>query len=124
MSSTAEKAASSRVLISSTRKPRRLQEDGEVHLSALGVAISSLVTVAEILKNKGLAVEKKIITLLETREDGEDSKGRQKPKMEMILAKSDKFDELMAIEAKEDEARKAKAAAAAEAEAAGDGDAE
>lgn len=44
--------------------------------------------------------------------------------MEMILAKSDKFDELMAIEAKEDEARKAKAAAAAEAEAAGDGDAE
>ena len=53
---------------------RRLQEDGEVHLSALGVAISSLVTVAEILKNKGLAVEKKIITLLETREDTEDSK--------------------------------------------------
>ena len=38
--------------------------------------------------------------------------------MEMILTKSDKFDELMAIEAKEDEARKAKAAAAAEAEAA------
>ena len=36
----------------------------------------------------------------------------------MILTKSDKFDELMAIEAKEDEARKAKAAAAAEAEAA------
>ncbi len=53
---------------------RRLQEDGEVHLSALGVAISSLVTVAEILKNKGLAVEKKIITLLETREDSEESK--------------------------------------------------
>ena len=53
---------------------RRLQEDGQVHLSALGVAISSLVTVAEIMKNKGLAVEKKIITLLETREDSEDSK--------------------------------------------------
>jgi hypothetical protein len=46
--------------------------------------------------------------------------------MEMILSKSDKFDELMAIEAKEDEARKAKAAAAAaaEAEAAGNDDAE
>lgn len=53
---------------------RRLQEDGEVHLSALGVAISSLVTVAEIIKSKGLAVEKKIVTLLETREDNEDSK--------------------------------------------------
>ena len=53
---------------------RHLQEDGEVHLSALGVAISSLVTVAEILKNKGFAVEKKIVTLLETREDSEDAK--------------------------------------------------
>ncbi len=53
---------------------RHLQEDGEVHLSALGVAISSLVTVAEILKNKGLAVEKKISTLLETREDSEEGK--------------------------------------------------
>ncbi len=43
--------------------------------------------------------------------------------MEMILGKSDKFDELMAIEAKEDEARKARAAAAtAEAEATGNGD--
>ena len=53
---------------------RHLQEEGEVHLSALGVAISSLVTVAEILKNKGLAVEKKITTLLETREDSEENK--------------------------------------------------
>lgn len=45
--------------------------------------------------------------------------------MEMILSKSDNFDEMMAIEAKEDEARKAKAAAeaAAEAEAIGDADA-
>jgi hypothetical protein len=40
--------------------------------------------------------------------------------MEMILTKSNKFDELMVIEAKEDEARKAKAAAA-EAEASGNG---
>ena len=53
---------------------RHLQETGEVHLSALGVAISSLVTVAEILKSRGYAETKKISTMLEDREDSEDSK--------------------------------------------------
>jgi DNA-binding protein len=31
---------------------RLLQEHGEVHLSALGIACSSMVTVAEILKSR------------------------------------------------------------------------
>ena len=44
---------------------RFLQEHGEVQLSALGVAISSMVTLAEILKNKQLAVETRIVTSLE-----------------------------------------------------------
>jgi DNA-binding protein len=44
---------------------RCLSEHDEVQLSALGVAISSMVTLAEILKNKGLAVEKKVTTSLE-----------------------------------------------------------
>ena len=48
---------------------RQLQENGEVHLSALGIAVSSMVTVAEILKNRGLAVEKSISTSLETLTD-------------------------------------------------------
>lgn len=48
---------------------RYLQEHGEVHLSALGVAIASLVTVAELLKAKELAVEKKVQTMLETTQD-------------------------------------------------------
>lgn len=44
---------------------RFLQEHGEVQLSALGVAISSMVTLAEILKNKQLALETRIVTSLE-----------------------------------------------------------
>lgn len=36
-----------------------------MHLSALGVAISSLVTLTEILKARGLAVEQKVATMLE-----------------------------------------------------------
>lgn len=44
---------------------RFLQEHGEVQLSALGVAISSMVTLAEILKNKQLAVETRVVTSLE-----------------------------------------------------------
>lgn len=39
---------------------------------------------------------------------------RQKPKMEVILTKSDNFEEAFAAEAKEEEARRAARAAAAE----------
>jgi DNA-binding protein len=49
----------------STWEQRFLQEHGEVQLSALGVAISSMVTLAEILKNKQLAVETRVVTSLE-----------------------------------------------------------
>jgi hypothetical protein len=41
---------------------RYMQQHEEVELSALGMAISTVVTVAEILKNNGLAVEKRILT--------------------------------------------------------------
>ena len=63
-----------RILVSSARKPvsyinlakRFLSEHGEVQLSALGIAIAPAVTVAEILKARGLAVEKRIVTALES----------------------------------------------------------
>ena len=66
-----------RILVSSTRKPisyinlakRFLQEHGEVQLSALGIAVAPMVTVAEILKNRRLAVERKITTSLEVLSD-------------------------------------------------------
>lgn len=46
-----------------------LQESNEVHLSALGVAMSSLVTVAEILKARQLVVVKSLCTMLERFDD-------------------------------------------------------
>ena len=63
--------------MSSSRKPisyinlakRFLQEHGEVQLSALGIAIAPAVTVAEILKSRGLALDKRIVTALETLAD-------------------------------------------------------
>ena len=57
-----------RIQVSNTKKPlffyvnhakRYMQQHEEVELSALGMAIATVVTVAEILKNNGLAVEKK-----------------------------------------------------------------
>ena len=59
--------------MSSARKPmsyinlakRFLSEHGEVHLSALGVAIGPMVTVAEILKSRELAVVSRLRTSLE-----------------------------------------------------------
>lgn len=66
-----------RILVSSSRKPisyinlakRFLQEHGEVQLSALGVAVAPMVTVAEILKNRKLAVEQRLMTSLESLTD-------------------------------------------------------
>ena len=98
-------SSSNRIQVSNTKKPlffyvnlakRYMQQHGDVELSALGMAIATVVTVAEILKNNGLAVEKKIRT--STVEINDESRGRpfQKAKIEIELGKSEKFDELMA----------------------------
>ncbi|XP_019197174.1 PREDICTED: uncharacterized protein LOC109191048 isoform X1 [Ipomoea nil] len=56
-----------RIQVSNTKKPlffyvnlakRYIQQHNEVELSALGMAITTVVTVAEILKNNGFATEK------------------------------------------------------------------
>ncbi|PIN10141.1 hypothetical protein CDL12_17284 [Handroanthus impetiginosus] len=94
-----------RIQVSNTKKPlffyvnlakRYMQQHNEVELSALGMAISTVVSVAEILKNNGFAVEKKITT--STVEIKDDSRGRpiQKAKIEIVLGKTVNFDELMA----------------------------
>ncbi|KAG0502361.1 hypothetical protein HPP92_002433 [Vanilla planifolia] len=94
-----------RIQVSNTKKPlffyvnlakRYMQQYNEVELSALGMAIATVVTIAEILKNSGLAVEKKIMTSTVDMKD--ESRGRpiQKAKIEILLGKSEKFDELMA----------------------------
>lgn len=91
-----------RIQVSNTKKPvffyvnlakRFLQEHGEVQLSALGLAISSMVTVAEILKNSKLANEQKISTGLDAFNDDGRERAVQKPKMEIVLRKSESFDQ-------------------------------
>ncbi|CAM0879844.1 unnamed protein product [Alopecurus aequalis] len=104
--------SSNRIQVSNTKKPlffyvnlakRYMQQHGDVELSALGMAIATVVTVAEIMKNNGLAVEKKIRT--STVEINDESRGRpfQKAKIEIELGKSEKFDELMASAAEDAE---------------------
>ncbi|GFQ07216.1 uncharacterized protein at2g34160 [Phtheirospermum japonicum] len=94
-----------RIQVSNTKKPlffyvnlakRYMQQHNEVELSALGMAISTVVSIAEILKNNGFAVEKKITT--STVEIKDDSRGRpvQKAKIEVVLGKTANFDQLMA----------------------------
>ncbi|KAJ4708289.1 Alba DNA/RNA-binding protein [Melia azedarach] len=100
-----------RIQVSNTKKPlffyvnlakRYMQQHNEVELSALGMAIATVVTVAEILKNNGLAVEKKIMTSTVDMKD--ESRGRpvQKAKIEIWLEKTANFDELMAAAAAEE----------------------
>ncbi|KMT02889.1 hypothetical protein BVRB_8g194660 [Beta vulgaris subsp. vulgaris] len=100
-----------RIQVSNTKKPlffyvnlakRYMQQHDDVELSALGMAIATVVSVAEILKNGGLAVEKKIMT--STVDIKDDSRGRpvQKAKIEILLEKSEDFDKLMAAAAEEE----------------------
>ncbi|CAH9068546.1 unnamed protein product [Cuscuta europaea] len=100
-----------RIQVSSSKKPlffyvnlakRYMQQYNEVELSALGMAIATVVSVAEILKNNGFAIEKKIMT--STVDVKDDSRGRpvSKAKIEIMLEKSEKFDEIMAATAEKD----------------------
>ncbi|KAL5196750.1 hypothetical protein ABZP36_000262 [Zizania latifolia] len=72
----------------------------------LFAAIATVVTVAEILKNNGFAV-KKIRTSTVEINDESIVRPLQKAKIEIVLGKSDKFDELMAAAAEEREAAEA-----------------
>ncbi|KAH0985227.1 hypothetical protein GBA52_012404 [Prunus armeniaca] len=60
-----------RIQVSNTKKPlffyvnlakRYMEQNNEVELFALGMAIATVVTIVEILKNNGLTFEKKIRT--------------------------------------------------------------
>ncbi|KAK9919515.1 hypothetical protein M0R45_028106 [Rubus argutus] len=97
-----------RIQVSNTKKPlffyvnlakRYLEQHNEVELSALGMAITTVVTIAEILKNNGLVIEKKVSTSTVGMKD--ENKGRlvQKAKIEIVLGKSEKFDSIMSAAA-------------------------
>lgn len=63
------------------------------------MAITTVVTIAEILKNNGLVIEKKVSTSTVGMKD--ENKGRlvQKAKIEIVLGKSEKFDSIMSAAA-------------------------
>ncbi|VAH68106.1 unnamed protein product [Triticum turgidum subsp. durum] len=97
-------AKKNRIQVSTNKKPlyfyvnlakRYMQNYDEVELSALGMAIGTVVTVSEILKNNGLATEKKILT--STIDTKDESKGRlvRKAKIEILLCKSENFNSIM-----------------------------
>jgi len=101
-----------RIQVSNTKQPlffyvnlakRYLKNHEEVELSGLGMAIATVVTVAEILKNNGLAVEKRILTSTVDMKDETRSRPIQKAKIEIILRKSHNFEELMDAAAEERE---------------------
>nr|ABK24162.1 unknown [Picea sitchensis]ACN41069.1 unknown [Picea sitchensis] len=101
-----------RIQVSNTKQPlffyvnlakRYLKNHEEVELSGLGMAIATVVTVAEILKNNGLAVEKRILTSTVDMKDDTRSRPIQKAKIEIILRKSHNFEELMDAAAEERE---------------------
>ncbi|CAN6824428.1 unnamed protein product [Brassica oleracea var. botrytis] len=113
MSLAVDSQKKNRIQVSNTKKPlffyvnlakRYMQQYADVELSALGMAIATVVTVAEILKNSGFAVEKKIMTSTVDIKDGARGRPVQKPKIEITLAKSDTFDELMAAANEDKEA--------------------
>ncbi|KAI4369444.1 hypothetical protein MLD38_017881 [Melastoma candidum] len=93
-----------RIQVSNKKKPlffyvnlakRYMQQHEEVELSALGMAIATVVIIAEILKNNGLATEKKILTSSVGMKDENKGRAVQKAKIEIVLAKSENFDALM-----------------------------
>ncbi|XP_020097245.1 uncharacterized protein At2g34160-like isoform X3 [Ananas comosus] len=99
---------------------RYMQQHNQVELSALGMAIATVVTIAEILKNNGLAVEKicgpfsvddcdsalyirsvektfvEIMTSMVNMNEESRARPIQKAKIEILLEKTNNFDELMA----------------------------
>ncbi|KAK6143311.1 hypothetical protein DH2020_023659 [Rehmannia glutinosa] len=77
------------------RIQRYLQQHNEIELSALGMAITTVVTIAEILKNNGFAKEKSILTSTVGMKDQDKGRVVNKARIEIVLEKSEKFDSLM-----------------------------
>ncbi|PSS33798.1 DNA/RNA-binding protein Alba-like protein [Actinidia chinensis var. chinensis] len=98
-----------RIQVSNTKKPlffylnlakKYIKQHNDVVLSALGMAIPTVITIAGILKMNGLAMEKEVSTSTVGTQD--EAKGRlvQKPKIEILLERTENV-EKMTIAAKE-----------------------
>ncbi|CAI9118273.1 OLC1v1019816C1 [Oldenlandia corymbosa var. corymbosa] len=86
-----------RIQVSNTKKPlffylnlakRYLKQHDEVELSALGMAIPTVVIIAEILKRNGIATDQKV--MISTVGNNDESNGRfvRKARIEIILEKT------------------------------------
>jgi len=71
---------------------RFLKDQEEVELSGLGYAITTVVTIAEILKNQGIASVKKLGTSTMDAQD----RPAGKAKIQITLVKTPKFFEIVA----------------------------
>ncbi|KAJ1697120.1 hypothetical protein LUZ63_005632 [Rhynchospora breviuscula] len=99
------------IQVSSNKRPlyfyvnlakRHIQNYNEVELSALGMAIGTVVTVAEILKNTGFATEKKIqMSTVDMKDQAKGGKLVRKAKIEITLGKSEGFDKLVSPKKKD-----------------------
>ncbi|KAK4427670.1 hypothetical protein Salat_1536000 [Sesamum alatum] len=103
-----ENLKKNRIQVSNTKKPlffyvnlakRYLQQHKEIELSALGMAITTVVTIAEILKNNGFVTEKSIVTSTVGMKDVAKGRVIHKARIEIVLEKSEKFDSLIAATA-------------------------
>merc|ERR1712034_41296 len=99
-----ENLKKNRIQVSNTKKPlffyvnlakKYLQQHMEVELSALGMAIATVVTIAEILKNNGFAIEKSILTSTIGMKDETKNRQVQKARIEIVLGKTKNFESLM-----------------------------
>ncbi|KAJ4969152.1 hypothetical protein NE237_015853 [Protea cynaroides] len=99
-----ERQKNNKIQVSNTKKPlyfyvnlakRYMQQHEEVELSALGMAITTVVTIAEILKNNGLASQKKIVTSTVGMKDLTNGRLIQKAKIEIIMAKTESSDNML-----------------------------
>eukprot|EP01024_Parvocaulis_polyphysoides_P060681 TRINITY_DN663_c0_g1_i1.p2 TRINITY_DN663_c0_g1~~TRINITY_DN663_c0_g1_i1.p2 ORF type:complete len:132 (-),score=23.65 TRINITY_DN663_c0_g1_i1:295-690(-) len=93
-----------RIQVSNTKKPlyfyvnlskRMLQEHGQVELSGLGLAVQTVVNVAEILKGLNLVKVYNITTGMQALAEDADNRAAPKPKIQVLLHKSEQFDDLM-----------------------------
>ncbi|XP_057471838.1 uncharacterized protein At2g34160-like [Actinidia eriantha] len=95
-----------RIQVSNTKKPlffylnlakKYIKQHNDVVLSALGMAIPTVITIAGILKMNGLAMEKEVSTSTVGTQD--EAKGRlvQKPKIEIVLERTENVEKMTTV---------------------------
>ncbi|PWA78064.1 DNA/RNA-binding protein Alba-like protein [Artemisia annua] len=100
-SSNAESSTNCRIQVSNTKKPfvfyvnlakNYINRHNSVELTALGMAIPTVVMISEILKGNGLATQKLISTSTFKSKDESTGKLIQKAKIEIVMAKNEQFE--------------------------------